>query len=104
MLRVVTLMEQSIERPLAMNEFAAKVALSDRQLERLFCKHLGSTPTRHYLSIRLEHACQLLRQTSMPVLAVAIASGFNSASHFSKSYFQHFGHSPTAERKVVMKA
>jgi AraC family transcriptional regulator, glycine betaine-responsive activator len=104
-LRGGTRMEQSIERPLAMNEFAARVALSDRQLERLFCKHLGRTPTRHYLSIRLEHACQLLRQTSMPVLAIAIASGFNSASHFSKSYFQHFGHSPTAERKVaVMKA
>lgn len=103
-LRVVTLMEQSIERPLAMNEFAAKVALSDRQLERLFCKHFGRTPTRHYLSIRLEHACQLLRQTSMPVLSVAMASGFNSASHFSKSYFQHFGHSPSAERKVAAKA
>jgi transcriptional regulator GlxA family with amidase domain len=100
-LRVVSLMEQSIEQPLAMNEFAARVALSDRQLERLFCKHLGRTPTRHYLSIRLEYACQLLRQTSMPVLSVAMASGFNSASHFSKSYFQHFGHSPTAERKAA---
>jgi transcriptional regulator GlxA family with amidase domain len=102
LLRVVSLMEQSIERPLAVNEFAAKVALSDRQLERLFCRHLGHTPTRHYLSIRLDHACQLLRQTSMPILSVAMASGFNSASHFSKSYCQHFGRSPSAERRAAV--
>lgn len=100
LLRVVSLMEQSIERPHPVNEFAASVALSDRQLERLFWKHLGRTPTRHYLTIRLEHACQLLRQTAMPILAVAMASGFNSASHFSKSYFEHFGRSPSAERKA----
>jgi transcriptional regulator GlxA family with amidase domain len=104
LLRVVTLMEQSIERPLPVNEFAAAVAISDRQHERLFWKHLGRTPTRHYLTIRLEHACQLLRQTAMPILAVAMASGFNSASHFSKSYTEHFGRSPSAERKACAMA
>jgi transcriptional regulator GlxA family with amidase domain len=101
LLRVVTMMEQSIERPLAMSEFAASVALSNRQLERLFWKHLGHPPTQHYLKIRLEHACQLLRQTAMPILSVALASGFNSASHFSKSYVGYFGHSPSAERKAA---
>jgi transcriptional regulator GlxA family with amidase domain len=100
LLRVVTLMEQSIERPLAVSEFAASVALSNRQLERLFWKHLGYPPSRHYRKIRLERACQLLRQTAMPILSVAMASGFNSASHFSKSYVDHFGHSPSAERKT----
>jgi transcriptional regulator GlxA family with amidase domain len=99
LVRVVSLMEQSIERPLRMHELAASVALSNRQLERLFLKHFGHTPTRRYLEIRLGHACQLLRQTAMPVLSVAVASGFNSASHFSKSYLDHFGHSPSAERR-----
>jgi transcriptional regulator GlxA family with amidase domain len=100
LLRVVTLMEQTIEQPLPMNQFAASVALSTRQLERLFWKHLGYPPSRHYLNLRLEHACQLLRQTAMPILSVAMASGFNSASYFSQSYIDHFGHSPSAERKI----
>ena len=99
LLRVVTLMEQTIDRPLTMSQFAASVALSNRQLERLFWKHLGYPPSRHYLKLRLEHACQLLRQTAMPVLSVAMASGFNSASYFSQSYTEYFGHSPSAERK-----
>jgi transcriptional regulator GlxA family with amidase domain len=36
----------------------------------------------------------------MPILSVAMASEFNSASHFSKSYIDHFGHSPSTERKA----
>jgi AraC family transcriptional regulator, glycine betaine-responsive activator len=101
LVRVVARMEQSIERPISMSALAASVALSNRQLERLFWKHFGHTPARHYLDIRLGHACQLLRQTAMPILAVAVASGFNSASHFSRSYVDHFGHSPSAERKAA---
>jgi AraC family transcriptional regulator, glycine betaine-responsive activator len=101
LLRVVTMMEQSIARFVPMNEFAASVALSSRQLERLFRRHIGRPPSQHYLKIRLEHSCQLLRQTAMPILSVAMASGFNSASHFSSSYVEHFGHSPSAERKSL---
>ncbi|WP_332693434.1 GlxA family transcriptional regulator [Devosia sp.] len=101
LLRVVTLMEQTIDRPLTMSQFAASVALSNRQLERLFWKHLGYPPSRHYLKLRLEHACQLLRQTAMPILEVGMASGFNSASYFSQSYTEYFGHSPSAERRTT---
>ena len=104
LLRVITLMEQSIDKPMTISQFAASVALSNRQLERLFWKHLGHPPNRHYLKIRLDHACQLLRQTAMPVLSVAMASGFNSASYFSQSYVEYFGHSPSAERRNAVLA
>jgi transcriptional regulator GlxA family with amidase domain len=100
LLRVISLMERSIEQPQTIEEFARSVALSPRQLERLFLKHLGSSPNRHYVKIRLNHACQLLRQTRMPILDVAVAAGFSSASYFSQSYLDHFGHSPTSERKA----
>jgi AraC family transcriptional regulator, glycine betaine-responsive activator len=100
LLRVISLMERSIEQPQTIEEFARSVALSPRQLERLFLKHLGSSPNRYYVKIRLNHACQLLRQTRMPILDVAVAAGFNSASYFSQSYLDHFGHSPTNERQA----
>ena len=98
-LAAVAQMERSIERPLSCAALAAKAGCSTRQLERLFCKYLGHSPTRHYLSVRLERARDLLRQTSLPMIAVATACGFASASHFSKSYVEHFGRTPSAERK-----
>jgi transcriptional regulator GlxA family with amidase domain len=98
-LAAVAAMERSIERPLSCAALAVKAGCSTRQLERLFHTYLGHSPTKHYLSIRLERARDLLRQTSLPVIAVATACGFASASHFSKSYMEHFGRTPTAERK-----
>jgi transcriptional regulator GlxA family with amidase domain len=101
LLRVISLMERSIERPQAIETLAKSVGLSPRQLERLFRKHLDTSPGRHYAKIRLGHASQLLRQTRMPILDVAMASGFSSASYFSQSYLEHFGHSPSSERKTM---
>lgn len=99
LLSVVALMERTIEDPLTCEELAAEANFSTRQLERLFRKYLGHSPTKHYQAIRLERARYLLRQTSMPILSVAMACGFISASHFSKSYSEHFGRKPSTERR-----
>jgi AraC family transcriptional regulator, glycine betaine-responsive activator len=99
LLAVVALMEEHVEEPLSCPELAERAGLSTRQLERVFCKYLGHSPTKHYLSIRLEHARYLLQQTSMPILSVGLSCGFVSASHFSKSYNEYFGRTPSAERK-----
>jgi transcriptional regulator GlxA family with amidase domain len=99
LLYVVALMEKTIENPLSCAELAEEARCSTRQLERLFCKYLGHSPTKHYLTVRLEYARYLLKQTSMPILSIAMACGFVSASHFSKSYNEHFGRTPSAERR-----
>ena len=100
LLTVIERMEETIEEPVTCAELARQAGVSPRQLERLFAKYLGHSPTRHYLSIRLERARFLLVQTSMPILSVAMACGFVSASHFSKSYSEHFGCTPSAERRA----
>lgn len=97
--KIVQLMENTTENPLSCAELAFAGGLSVRQLERLFAKYLGHSPRRHYLMIRLERARWLLRQTSLPVLQVAVSCGFTSPSHFSKSYLDMFGRTPSAERQ-----
>ena len=68
------------------------------QLERLFSAHLAETPSRFYAQVRLERARELLRETDMGILAVGVACGFASASHFSRAYRNHFGVSPKEDR------
>lgn len=98
-LYVVARMEETIEAPVSCAALAQQAGVSIRQLERLFAKYLGHSPNRHYLKIRLRHARHLLQQTGMPILSVALACGFVSASHFTKSYNEFFGRTPSAERK-----
>ncbi|MDD9963119.1 MAG: GlxA family transcriptional regulator [Gammaproteobacteria bacterium] len=95
----VALMESNVEEPLSMEDLAAYVGVSRRQLERLFHKHLDCTPSRHYLELRLQRARLLLLQTDMPVIDIATSCGFSSAPHFSKCYQELFGRSPREERR-----
>lgn len=98
LLAAIALMEENLETPLNREEIAREVNLSTRQLERLFRKYLRSTPRKYYFSLRMHKAQSLLRQTSLPILEVALASGFVSASHFAKCYREFFGRSPRADR------
>lgn len=93
------IMENNLEDPLRPDEIAQVIELSTRQLERLFAKHLGMSPKRHYLQLRLEKARGLLRQTSLSVTDICVACGFQSLSHFSKSYRGTFGLSPGQEKR-----
>jgi len=68
------------------------------QLDRLFRSQLGVSPARFYLQMRLDKAQRLLRQTGMSVTQVAVACGFESASHFSKCYRERFGTRPSQDR------
>ena len=95
----VSLMEANIEQPLTLDELSHHVALSRRQLERLFQRYLETVPTRYYLELRLERARQLLLQTSMPIVEIARACGFISAPHFSKCYREVYSLPPRDERR-----
>ncbi|WP_233849393.1 GlxA family transcriptional regulator [Paraburkholderia sp. HD33-4] len=96
---VIALMENNIEEPLSRDELARLGNLSQRQLQRLFQEHLGTTPTHYYVTLRLRRARQFLLQTDMSIMDIAIACGFHSACHFSKSYRDAFGVAPTQERR-----
>jgi transcriptional regulator GlxA family with amidase domain len=98
LLKVLERMEANLEEPVTRERLAAVAGVSVRQLERLFTAHLGATLGEHYARIRLDRARALLRQTTLPVLEVAVACGFVSASHFSRAYKGRFGWSPKAER------
>ncbi|MEX0707274.1 MAG: GlxA family transcriptional regulator [Woeseia sp.] len=101
LLGAIAHMEAYLEHPLSLRELAKSVDLSNRQLERLFREHFHKTPSRYYLELRLRRAKLLLRQTEMPVLQIAVASGFSSASHFARCYREFFHHSPRDERASV---
>ncbi len=98
LIMAIELMEANIEDPLPQEQLAHYIGLSRRQLERLFRRHMGRTPAQYYLELRLERARHLLYQTDLPIMNIACACGFVSASHFSTCYRQMFGKTPRAER------
>ena len=104
LLAAIALMESANEEPRAVQAIAAEVDLSPRQLERLFAKYLRASPSRYYLRLRLARARAMLLQTTRPILDVAVACGFASASHFSRCYRAIHGHRPSDERAALSAA
>jgi transcriptional regulator GlxA family with amidase domain len=95
---VIQMMEKNIEEPISPSILAKDVGMSTRQLERLFRRYLNRSPKRYYMELRLQKARNLLMQTDMSVINVALACGFASPSHFSKCYRSHYDTTPYRER------
>ena len=96
--QVIQMMESNIEEPMSPSILAKDVGMSTRQLERLFRRYLNRSPKRYYMELRLQKARNLLMQTDMSVINVALACGFASPSHFSKCYRAHYDTTPYRER------
>ena len=96
--QVIQRMEANIEEPISPSILARDVGMSTRQLERLFRRYLNRSPKRYYMELRLQKARNLLMQTDMSVINVALACGFASPSHFSKCYRAHYETTPYRER------
>ncbi|MGU7779218.1 GlxA family transcriptional regulator [Burkholderia sp. PU8-34] len=101
LIQVIGTMQRHMENPLGPDALADEVAITRRQLERLFSAMLNDTPTRFYLNLRLDRARELLQQTDMTITDICVACGFESPSHFSRTYRTRFGISPRSDRRVL---
>lgn len=101
--RAIQMMERHIEDPVSPSDVAEEIAMSTRQLERLFRRYLDRSPKRFYMELRLQKARNLLRQTEMSVINVALACGFASPSHFSRCYRGQYNTTPYSERGIQPK-
>ncbi|MBB4508651.1 GlxA family transcriptional regulator [Rhizobium johnstonii] len=97
---VVRRMEASLGDPVEISDLASSVALSLRQLERLFHANLGKSPTHFYIELRMTRAKELLVYTELAIGEIAEICGYQSASHFGRSYRTRFRESPAATRKA----
>lgn len=98
LIRALQAMESALEEPLSRDELARAANMSERQLDRLFLAQVGKGLSPYYLQLRLERAYELLIQTGMSLLEIAMACGFSRASSFSRAYRKAYGTTPRQDR------
>ncbi|MFT4149809.1 MAG: GlxA family transcriptional regulator [Paracoccaceae bacterium] len=92
--KAVSYMEARLEEEFHLDDCAAHVGVTRRQIQRLFQQFLGVTPIQYLNTLRLQRGRALLSETNMSVMEVAVSSGYVSASHFAKSFRKKYGVSP----------
>jgi AraC family transcriptional regulator of adaptative response / DNA-3-methyladenine glycosylase II len=99
MSRALRLVENSGPERQALPQIAAALGISDRHLRRLFNRHVGATPLAVAISRRLHFARQLLTQTHLSILEIALAAGFGSLRRFNDAFTKTYQTSPSVFRK-----
>ncbi|MGQ7844434.1 GlxA family transcriptional regulator [Granulosicoccus sp. 3-233] len=89
------LMRNNLDEPVSKLALAQHINLSTRAMERLFQRHLNTSPARFYRQLRLQRAHELLSQGDASVGEVSDVCGFVSAAHFSRSFQKRYGVSPS---------
>lgn len=98
LIKAIKFMERRFDETIEVKTLADVAGVSTRHLQRLFARHLGTTAEKYLFSLRLDRGRELLRQSNLSILSVALASGFSTAGHFSRSYRTRFGLAPRDER------
>ncbi|MFD4197515.1 AraC family transcriptional regulator [Amycolatopsis thermoflava] len=93
------LMEQRLAEPLPLADLAAVAALSVSQFTRRFKAATGETPHRYLMRLRVEHACRLLRGSTLPIPEVAVRCGFSHQEHLTRVMRGRLGTTPAAYRR-----
>jgi AraC family transcriptional regulator len=99
MRRVIEFIEDNLEGDLSLQAMAAEVDISPLYLARAFKAAVGQSPHQYVLARRIERAKELLRNTDLPVVDVALSSGFSSQSHLSHWFIRQIGVSPAVYRR-----
>ncbi|HVJ43758.1 MAG TPA: helix-turn-helix domain-containing protein [Dongiaceae bacterium] len=97
--RALQAMRRHAEQPLELRAIAKRAGVHLRHLERLFRRHLGTSPREFYLRLRLQRARELMQGTTTTLSAIARDVGFDSLSHFSKCYTEAYGTRPSEDRQ-----
>jgi AraC family transcriptional regulator, regulatory protein of adaptative response / DNA-3-methyladenine glycosylase II len=79
---------------------ADRLGVTDRHLRRLFARHLGASPAEVLRTRRLHLARQLLETSSLRIIDVAHAAGFQSLRRFNEAVRRGFGRTPSELRTL----
>ncbi len=96
---IVTLVKDYVKKNYAqeldLNTISQNLGFSSSYLTKIFNKIEKTTPSKYIRNYRMQVAKQLLADKDASVAKVAALVGYNDPFHFSKSFKQTFGISPT---------
>ncbi|EED34155.1 transcriptional regulator, AraC family [Luminiphilus syltensis NOR5-1B] len=96
-------MREHITQNLSLDALAAFANLSKFHFSKRYKQLTGYSPIKHFLNMKMEHACQLLDATDMSIQAVASALGYDDPLYFSRLFRQTIGTSPRDYRASITR-
>jgi AraC family transcriptional regulator of adaptative response / DNA-3-methyladenine glycosylase II len=97
--RALRLIEAGASDEQDLETMATRLGVGARHLRRLFARHLGASPIAVVQTRRVHLAKQLIHETQLPMIEVALAAGFRSVRRFNETFKALFGRPPSSLRR-----
>ncbi len=91
---IISYMEEHYQEPIALKHLADAIPCNPQYLCRFFKELAGVSPIQYLISYRIERACGLLANTSLPILQIAMDCGFDNVSYFIRKFKKSRGCTP----------
>lgn len=97
--RAIGLMRSLLAEAITIDELAARVGISRRQLDRMFRAGVGHSAHDYWQEMRLQHVRWRLLHSDHSLAGLAAEIGIGDSSALCKLFRRRFGHSPGALRR-----
>ena len=97
--KIVEWINDNYNNKISLDDITREFNTNKTTLNLIFKAEMGSTVTTYIISLRMQMACVLLKQTYLPVSEIVERIGYNDEAHFIRAFKKHTGSTPGDFRK-----
>ena len=91
--------QQNYMEKISLADIAASGAVGQSKCCKLFARFFFQSPTMYLTQHRLTKSMELLLNTDLPIIEIALSVGFGSASYYTETFRKWMGKTPSEFRK-----
>ena len=96
--KIISFINSNYTRKLRLDEIAEKANMNSTAFCRYFKENTGKTLLQYVMEMRVGYACKLLAVGNMDISQIALECGFDSITHFNRTFKQWTQLTPTQYR------
>jgi len=102
--KIMSFLNKNYTRQISLDEIASFAAMNASAFCRYFKSKTGKSFKNYILDMRIGYACKLLLMEDISISQLSSQCGFETISHFNKTFKKITGHIPSQYRKTMLSS
>lgn len=102
--KIMSFLNKNYTRNVSLEEIASFAAMNASAFCRYFKSKTGKSFKNYILDMRIGYACKLLLMEDISISQLSSQCGFETISHFNKTFKKNTGYVPSQYRKTMLRS